>query len=1098
MKRRLVMAIAAMAAGTIFGGVAWTNDMAVLTFDAAGRVLSLKERESGRELVSKDVFLFASTPAKCLYPNKLEALGDGRFRWSFPSDSGSVTLKIRSFGLGWSFEVVEFGVRDAENLYLAWLTPTCRKWTGRVLNMISDDDSGVIVRSPEPETGIHSRDRKSLFLHVQRQIAPFVGRRGGIVAGPRAKLQEAMRQMTLDAGVYRTTCSGAWSLGNQTVRGSYLFTEMSPGSSDDWIDLSERGGFDTIHMHNAGSRGHFTPTSVLYPRGYDDFKLCADLIHDAGMRVGMHTLTACINPKDPWITPVCRTDLIVRCTHKLAKPLAEDDTEMFVEEQPEKTHDVIHSYGSNGNSFLIGTELVQYTGIRREKPYAFTGIVRGAFKTKKGGTYPAGTEAKYLLQRYDAFYPAPNSRLAEELAEAIATAFNTGRLDQIYFDGSEGLGSRYAIDSVRLGIARKLGPDALIEGSCSNEMNWWYLSRYGAWDHSLWGAKLFQDQHSRDIDYIRKGNLLEPQMGWWKPRQADGRARGHFLDEMEYFAAKNAAANASMSLQGVDMRRQRITPFAVTRQLTVLGWYERFRMANAFTGEALALFGEQGVDARLRQAADGRWLCRRSDARVQRVTGVGDGSEKWTVAARGNCAAAIRVEALYAAGKDAPPMKLLSADDRLDVKGADVPKVDAKLEHGQSEHGKTFVLTAANRGDTRRGAWASYAWTTERPYRDAKGMAAYGFWIKGDGKGETLCFQLGCGREYSGALSDHYVKIDFTGWRHMDLLTRERDAGRMEEFVWPYSNEHNMRFIASSLDMAHIAKLSFFLNDVPPGETATVEVSEVTAMTAVKNDTERVAVVVNGVRFPLPFVLESGEYAELEDGVWTRYTEQGVPFQRAYGAKAELRAGDNAIEYEGVVEDGAARAEIAVFAFGQPFPAVRDLATLGKDARRRLAYEAVEPVFYAPKQGFDGRVPVNVRPGEKAYLELRVTGAIKNPSLAVKDGSKRVWTFPVTLEAKDRLFCRDGVRWYVLREKGLDSSHFVARGELSEPLPTLEKSTRFVVGSSDPYSAAAEVDIVKRYGGDQHPGLGRKLTYGQGLSGRGDTEGMINSNWKVK
>ena len=166
-------------------------------------------------------------------------------------------------------------------------------------------------------------------------------------------------------------------------------------------------------------------------------------------------------------------------------------------------------------------------------------------------------------------------------------------MDLIYFDGSEGAAAgpnrRYTIDALRLGFAKKLGRDVLIEGSCTQAPDcWWYVSRYGAWDHALWGAKLFQDQHSRYKDSIRKGSLLEPQMGWWKPRQADGTARGHFLDEMEYFAKRNTADDAAMSLQGVDLRRQRITPFAVVSQMTLLGWYERFRRAHAFTPEALA------------------------------------------------------------------------------------------------------------------------------------------------------------------------------------------------------------------------------------------------------------------------------------------------------------------------------------------------------------------------------------------------------------------------------------------------------------------------------------------------------------------------------
>lgn len=1064
-----------------------------MTFNRAGAVTSIKERGSGRELARKGVFLFAESPGRCIYPNRLESAGDGRYRWIFPR-GGAVTLKAGSFGPGWIFEVSECDVPDIHSLYFGWVHPICTNWTGRILNMISDERSGVIVRSGEPETAMAGRGDDQLFLYVRKNEAPFVGRRGGIVAGPRGRLQEALRMMTGALGAYHTDCSGAWALGNRKLRGSYLFAEVSAGSLDDWIDLAERCGFDTIHMHNAGSRGHFKPTSVLYPRGYEDFALCADLIRKAGLRVGMHTLTGCINPRDAWITPVCSTDLTVRCTHTLSRPLSEGDTEMLVDEMPEADHDTIHSYASNGNTLLVGRELVQYTGIRRTPPYAFTGIRRGAFGTRTGGGYPAGTKVKYLLQRYDAFYPAPGTGLAADLAEAIATAFHTGKIDMIYFDGSEGLGSRYAIDSVRTGIARKLGGKAVIEGSHGNRMNWWYLSRYGAWDHSVWGAKLFQDQHSRDVELIRKGNLLEPQMGWWKPRQADVNARGHFLDEMEYFAAKNAAVDASMSLQGVDMRRQRLTPFSITRQLTVLGWYERLRLAKAFTPAALKLFGEEGADARLRQREDGRWMCRRSDAFSRRIAGYNGG--EWTVKAENACEAAIRIEALYAADRTAEPVRLVSASDRFSSSGAAEPKVEAFLGKGSSPYGETLVLSARNRGRVMRGAWAAFEWSAgSGGYRDAKGPGGIALWVKGDGKGETLCLQLGSGREYSSALSDHYVKIDFTGWRYIEFQTRERDAGRMEEFVWPYSSWHNMRFIAAALDMRHIGKVGFYLNGIAPGEDVRVEVSAVEVRPSVKNVTKGATVSVNGGKIPVPFDMESGEYAELEDGYWILYSENGMPRRKVPGPRPGLAAGENRLKFDGRSDVGPARSEVTLFALGKPFPATVDLSALAADDRRNLSCEAAMPVFYAPSGGFDGKFVLPVRPGEKAFVELRITGPVARPSISFGSGK---WTVPVELGAEDRLFCRDAVNWYVLRQSGLDSSKIVSQGRFREPLPTLRRSIPVTLGSSDPGAAAAEFDITKRYGGERHPGEARLYLRGRGVSGEGDTEGILNSNWKAR
>lgn len=1102
MKKGLMAVLAVCATGAGLCDVVWTNDMATIEFNWAGGVKSLKERVSGRELVNPGNFVFMSAHGDLLYPNGFSQVGDELYRWQFGTN-GTMTVRAHSFGLGWTYELTGITVSDVRQIYFGWLDPKPDRWVSDPLNGFSDEMSAVILRSYRPEVGMHNRGRKSLFLDIDPALG-LVGSKGGIVAGPRPKLIAALRQMAKDGRVYHTDCTGPWALGNERVKGSYLFTEMSPGSSDDWIDLAERGGFDMIHMSNAGDRGHYRPLSVLYPKGYDDFRLCADLIHGAGLRVGMHTLTAGINPRDSWITPVCRPDLMARCIHTLAKPLAEGDTEMFVEEIPEQDHDTFHGYGTRGNTFFYDGELIQYTGFRREKPYAFTGITRGAWRTNKRGTIPAGAKMRYLHQMYDAFYPQPNSKLADEMGDQIAKLFQCGNLDFIYFDGAEGAAcpprARYAIDSLRLGFAKKLGSRAIIEGACTQAPDcWWYLSRYGAWDHALWGAKLFQDQHSRDKDNIRLGTLVEPQMGWWKPRQADSHARGHFLDEMEYFAKRNAADDAAMSLQGVDMRRQHITPPSVVAQMTVLGWYERFRLAHAFTAEALDLFRMKGVDARLRQGVDGRWYCRRSDATVRRVTGVGDGSETFAVKVPAASPAAIRVEALYNADRSSAGVKVLEVGTPLEITSAGEPRVEAGLGEGESAHGKTFVLTASNRGGTLRGSWAQWKKTWTMPYFNAGDSASFGFWVKGDGKGETLCLQVCNGREYGNGLSDHYVKIDFAGWRYVELLLRERDAGRIEEFVWPHSKEHNMKYIGSATDPKHLASVSFLLNDVPVGGTVQVEVTSVVGKPVVKCETRGATVVVNGQRREMPFALFSGDYAELDGRTWVKYSEKGVPVARAAAEPVELIGGDNSVSYEGRVENGVARAEISVFALGKSFPATKDIARIDKTARRRLAYEAELPVRYQPAVGFDGRIPVLVRPNEKAFLELRVTGPVAHPSLTVKDGTNRTWTFPVVLTESDRLFCRDGHSWYVLRRKTDDSSTVIAKGMLDEPLPVLVESCGFVAGSSDAGNAAAQFDVVKRYtAGERHPNLARKYMFGQGETGAGETEGILNSNWKAK
>ena len=103
---------------------------------------------------------------------------------------------------------------------------------------------------------------------------------------------------------------------------------------------------------------------------------------------------------------------------------ATDDV-IYVNEEPIKGHEIVWSYSCNGNAIKIGKEIIQYSEISREKPYAFRKCVRGAFKTK-AEPHATGDKAEYLQQRYIAFYPKPDSKLADDLASAIANAVPLG------------------------------------------------------------------------------------------------------------------------------------------------------------------------------------------------------------------------------------------------------------------------------------------------------------------------------------------------------------------------------------------------------------------------------------------------------------------------------------------------------------------------------------------------------------------------------------------------------------------------------------------------------------------------------------------------
>ena len=1049
----------------------------VLSFDRQGRISSLKEVATGRELVQSPCACVAvkrkGRPA--LTARRLERRGADRLAFVFPGGAGEAVLDVEPMadGAGWSFRVAALTVQDAEELQCARIVPSCEARCGTFANVLSDDASAVALRAYDVALEMGASRGNGLTVRATKAHG-LVGGRFGLVAGPRDGFVAQLRAMSRASGAPLSPSGGAWALDAEANRGSYVFADLSLASVDDWIDLAERGGFEYIHLHGWWQGlGHYSVSTNLFPRGLDDMKAAVARIHAAGLKAGMHSLTACINPyTDSWIRPVCSTNLVADATYTLAAPLSADATEVVVNEMPVAKHDLVFTYSSNGNFLRLGNEVVQYTGIRREPPYAFTGCRRGFFGTKPSA-HPAGAACDYLHQRYIAFYPAPDSDLAADLARRLAGVRNACDVDAFYFDGSEGMGTRYGIDRLRHLVYGNFTRAPVAEASCWGAHNWWFHSRLGAWDHSVWAAKRFHDDHVRTtVDVARRDNFLEPQMGWWQPRVGSAAARGHFSEEMEYFASQNAGHDAAMSQQGVNVTRGPLSEF-LTRQFTLLGWYERARLARAFSSEAKSRMAVPRAEFRLRQADDGVWSLSPQTSVVHRVSGPAAAAWSFVLAEKPE-QATLRVEALYGAADPAAEgaTNFLSSADlpHFETAAAAGVKLSVSAERtsdfasDRSEaksHGDALRLVARNSGAKSRGAWARAVRTYPFPYLSLGGNAAFGFWIRGDGSGALLNLQLRMAREYLGATCEHYVKLDFTGWRFVTLLARERDADDFWNHAWPYGG--TIAVCRNPYDGRHVASVALYLNEIPAGGTTDVAVAPVRALPVTKPVVAQAAVTVNGHSVPLPFPLAAGDYAELEDGFWTRYSETGDTLARAPGPKTlPLAAGANRCAFAGRTASGApARAEVTVLAREASFPAFGDFAS---ERRQGMRYEAMLPVRYAPAKGLDALPRIAVRPGGRVALELTIHGPVREPRLRFGTVRGEVAgafeaVFPVGIGADERLVCRDGRTWKVLDR----ARRVKAQGELPAPLPELAAGTDWSMTSADPAAANARVELVKRY-----------------------------------
>jgi hypothetical protein len=180
-----------------------------------------------------------------------------------------------------------------------------------------------------------------------------------------------------------------------------------------------------------------------------------------------------------------------------------------------------------------------------------------------------------------------------------------------------------------------------------------------------------------------------------------------------------------------------------------------------------------------------------------------------------------------------------------------------------------------NNGSQREGAWTK-AGKIFRPALDLGKHQALGVWVHGDGQGELLNFQLRSPEHISLAISEHYLPVDFTGWRYFELI--EPEGERYAHYTWPYGDNYSIYFF--SLDYPHLESLSVWYNNLPPGKPVSCYLSPIKALPLVKAKLSNPVVTVNGRTLKFPTQIESGcclEFRSLADC-------------KLYGPDMELRA----------------------------------------------------------------------------------------------------------------------------------------------------------------------------------------------------------------
>ncbi len=761
----------------------------------------------------------------------------------------------------------------------------------------------------------------------------------------------------------RSTAGGAWAQMNKEGYGSYLmnFGTLTEATIPEWIEMCNNLGFNQIDNHGGGEFfrfGDFELNPEKWPEGWTHFKRINERLHNAGISSIFHTYAFFIDKNSKYVTPVPSKDLGYFSGFTLARPVGPEEDEIEVKESTAHVSLITGFFVRNSTTLRIGDELVSFSGVTSTPPYKFTGCKRGANGTKKSN-HKALDTAYHLREMFGRFVPGPETPLFLEIARRTAEIANQCDFDGLYFDAIDGSdildgeeNSWYYGTKFIFEVAKELNHPVSMEMSTMFHHWWHFRSRWQAWDRPVRGYKRFIDIHTAAIktnvyehglwngylpliqEYapVENGGLLLPlQLGWWgnqtwNPPQVEPT----FPDDIEYLCCKMIGNNAGLSmLGGADKKTLDENPL-FKRLTPIIRQYETLRHQNYFSDSVRSILRQPGKEFTLFRDKDDKWNFKPITWQKHKIEGLNHPSSTWKVVNDFDTQPVrLRIELLMSVKPFDDPKNVWLADfsEANSFSGKESAEgVTGKLEISNDKGpGRipSSIFSAFNQGTSpQKGSWIQLE-KKFTPTLDIQKNQALGVWINGDGKGELLNFRIGSPDHISyGARGDHFVKIDFTGWRYFELV--EIESTEFSNYLWPEKGFYVYDSYRHTVNFKYVDRLQLWYNDLPPGKEVSCRIGAIKALQMVPDTIKNPAVTVNGKTIVFPVTMISGMYLEFNSDTDCKlYGTKGELLKEMVidGNVPALQKEDNHLSFRcddpGQVNP---RVQVSLFSEGDPLP----------------------------------------------------------------------------------------------------------------------------------------------------------------------------------
>ena len=757
---------------------------------------------------------------------------------------------------------------------------------GAVINACYDDDFALCVQAVDYNVISVPLDRedRSLFefffmgLSHQRTKYPedstiltasvekatgMAGARVAVIACPGTKLLESIEKLELKYSLPHPTIDGMWGRNSAESKKSYIFCSYNEDSIDQAIRTALDGGFRFILSSFPRARGtHLDIDRNRFPGGLDGLKRCVDKIHSAGLKAGIHLLTAGIPFDDPNVSPVPDKRLVKENEFELAADMDAAGTTVPVSTSPEGLNDrYSYEYFTPGIHLQIGDEIIKYSHYTVTPPFRFTGCIRGALGTKPAA-HTQGEKVYHLGERYGHFVVDVETSLLDEVTQPIAQIVNTCGFDMMYLDGAEfndAQGSRYYMNKFIDALYQRFNRDVLLQASIFDNYSWHYISRMTSNDAALGGIREFLDVLRMDNINLYKDNFVPADFGWYGLFANSVHSYATLPEEIEYGLAKSIAHNEAFGLQaGLGALQANGRTGEI---LDLIKNYEALRLKNYFSRSIKDQLKETGYDFKLNKSSQGKWFFRKWKLAPDFYVQNPQTENTWTIKNEfGSQPLAVRIRAAHNPAE---------YEDKRNITLIDISNVEniySEAEKGISsmisisrevtKSGSPSLKIETKNSTDSIGSWAAHT-LYHKERKNLIDNRMLGTWIHGDGSGALLNLHM----ETPGRRAkDYYVDLTFKGWKYVVIPRWE--GGRVFDYPWPYVWKFNLR----PINWRNVDRSAIYISAVPPATKTTCYITPLKAIRLENNSIKNPSISVNGKTITFPGELKQDQYLEFRGG----------------------------------------------------------------------------------------------------------------------------------------------------------------------------------------------------------------------------------------